>query len=180
MKGRVTFGSDPHRCDVLLESKRPRFYISFDSEQRPVIWDGSNNGLTVRYDGEAKDDFRHHFKWIFFPGYQTIRVKIPLRNKRELALNVHLPRHNETNRNDYKDNVERFMAGSRPPHEVAFNNLALGSLGTSFAPSESLTPSKRPLYLKGEELGSGAFGRVRRILDATTGLEYAGKEFFSR
>ncbi|KAK5241681.1 hypothetical protein LTR40_013097, partial [Exophiala xenobiotica] len=87
VKGRVTFGSDPDQCDVLLESSRPRFYISFDSEQRPAIWDNSNNGLTVSYDGEAKDDLRHHFKWIFFLGYQTIRVKIPLRNKRELAFN---------------------------------------------------------------------------------------------
>lgn len=54
VKGRVTFGSDPDQCDVLLESRRPRFYISFDSEQRPAIWDDSNTGLTVSYDGDCE------------------------------------------------------------------------------------------------------------------------------
>ncbi|KAK5202348.1 Protein kinase protein rad53, partial [Exophiala xenobiotica] len=67
VKGRITFGSDPDQCDVLLESTRPRFYVSFDSEQRPAIWDDSNNGLTVSYDGQGKNDLRNHFKWIFFP-----------------------------------------------------------------------------------------------------------------
>ncbi|KAK5259829.1 MAPK-activated protein kinase Srk1 [Exophiala xenobiotica] len=178
VKGRITFGSDPDQCDVLLESTRPRFYVSFDSEQRPAIWDDSNNGLTVSYDGQGKNDLRNHFKWIFFPEYETIRVKIPLRNKRELALKVHLPQHYETHPTEYENNVKRFMANSPPPHEAAFHNLGFHSLGTSFAPSESLSPTKRPVYLKREELGSGAYGRVRRILDATTGLQYAGKEFF--
>ncbi|KIW36762.1 hypothetical protein, variant 1 [Exophiala oligosperma] len=178
VKGRVIFGSDPDQCDVLLESTRPRFYINFDSEQRPAIWDHSNNGLTVSYDGEAKDDLRHHFKWIFFPGYETIRVKIPLRKGRELAFHVHLPQHYMTNREDYKRNAKRFMDGSPPQHEMDFYNLALRSPGDSFAPSESLSPSQRPIYLKREELGHGAYGRVRRVLNATTGLESAGKEFF--
>lgn len=70
------------------------------------------------------------------------------------------------------------MANSPSQHEVAFYNLGFRSLGTSFAPSESLSPTKRPVYLKREELGSGAFGRVKKVLNATTGLEYAGKEFF--
>ncbi|KAK5188666.1 Protein kinase protein rad53 [Exophiala xenobiotica] len=141
VKGRVTFGSDPDLCDVLIESTRPRFYISFDSEQRPAIWDDSNNGLIVSYDGQGKNDLRNHFKWIFFP---------------------------------------EFMAKAPPPHEVAFHNLILRSQGTSFAPSESLSPTRRPVYLKREELGEGAFERVRKVLDATTGDEYAGKEFFHK
>lgn len=70
------------------------------------------------------------------------------------------------------------MAGAPPPHEVAFHNLALRSPGTSFAPSESLSPSKRPIYLKSKVLGKGAFGQVRKLVDASTGHEYAGKEFF--
>ncbi|KAK5188662.1 hypothetical protein LTR92_011315 [Exophiala xenobiotica] len=145
-----------------------------------VRWFFSLSARALSYDGQAKDDLRNHFKLIFFPGYQTIRVKIPLRNKRELGFNVHLPQHYETKRKEYNDNVERFMAGSPPPHEVAFNNLILRSQGTSFAPSETLSPTRRPVYLKREELGKGAFGRVRKVLDATTGYEYAGKEFFHK
>ncbi|KAK5187864.1 hypothetical protein LTR92_011846, partial [Exophiala xenobiotica] len=72
------------------------------------------------------------------------------------------------------------MAGAPQPLEVAIDNLALRSQGTSFAPSESLSPTRRPVYLKHEELGKGAFGRVRKVLNATTGYEYAGKEFFHK
>ncbi|KAK5464522.1 hypothetical protein LTR55_011735 [Exophiala xenobiotica] len=184
VKDRVTFGSAPDLCDVLIESTRPRFYISFDSEQRPAIWDDSNNGLIVSYDGQGKNDLRNHFKWIFFPECETIRVKIPLRNKlrhkRELAFNVHLPQHYKTHATEYEDNVKGFMAKAPPPYEVAFHNLILRSQGTSFAPSETLSPTRRPVYLKREELGEGAFGRVRKVLDATTGDEYAGKEFFHK
>ncbi|KAJ9644805.1 Protein kinase protein rad53 [Knufia peltigerae] len=178
VKGCVTFGSDPDQCDVLLESRRPRFYISFDSKQRPAIWDDSNNGLTVIYDGEAEDDLRNHFKWIFFRGYHKIHVKIPLRNQRALGFDVYLPQHFKTKPKEFTDNTQDFMAGSLPPHEVASNDLALRSQGTSFALSESLSPSKRPVYLKREELGRGAFRQVIKVLDTTSDYEYAGKEFF--
>ncbi|KIW24853.1 uncharacterized protein PV07_10541 [Cladophialophora immunda] len=178
VKGRVTFGSDPELCDVLLDSRRPRFYITFDSKQRPVIWDDSNNGFTVSYDGQAKDERRNHFKWIFFTGYKTIRVTIPLRKERQLAFDVHLPPHYKTHREEYKNNVERFMADAPQDYDVAFDNLALRSEGPSFAPSESLSPTKRPIYLKGRELGKGIFGRVWKVQDASTGFEYAGKKFF--
>ena len=180
VKGRVIFGSDPERCDVLLESRRPSFYISFDSDQRPAIWDDSNNGLTVSYDGQAKDDLRSHFKWIFFEKFEKISVNIPLRKERELVFYVHLPPHHQTNRKHYEDQAKWFMANAPPPHEVAFHNLAIRSQGTSFAPSESLSPTRRPVYLKLEELGAGAFGRVRKVLDASTGYKYAEKEFFRK
>ncbi|KIW80840.1 hypothetical protein Z517_03863 [Fonsecaea pedrosoi CBS 271.37] len=148
-KGRITFTSDPEKCDILLDTRRPRFYITFDNEQRPVIQDDSNNGIKVSYDGEAKDKRRNHFKWILFPRFETIKVTIPLRKQRELAFDVHLPQHYDTHRNEYKDNVKTFMSHAPQDHDVAFLNLALRSENTSFAPSESLSPTNRPIYLKG-------------------------------
>ncbi|KAK5214658.1 hypothetical protein LTR72_012191, partial [Exophiala xenobiotica] len=110
VKGRLTFGSDPARSDVLLTSKRRQygisgvhFYITFDAKQRPVIQDMSLNGLTVSYDGQAKDERRKHFHWIFFTGYREIRVTLPLPHNQELAFNVHLPQHYRTHRNEYEN-----------------------------------------------------------------------------
>ncbi|KAK5332353.1 Protein kinase protein rad53, partial [Exophiala xenobiotica] len=187
VKGRLTFGSDPARSDVLLTSKRRQygisgvhFYITFDAKQRPVIQDMSLNGLTVSYDGQAKDERRKHFHWIFFTGYREIRVTLPLPHNQELAFNVHLPQHYRTHRNEYENKVKRFMADAPLDHEIAFDNLALRSQSTSFAPSESLSPTKRPVYLKREKLGEGAFGRVRKVVNASTGHEYAAKEFFHK
>lgn len=131
VKGRLTFGSDPARSDVLLTSKRRQhgisgvhFYITFDDKQRPVIQDMSLNGLTVSYDGQAKDERRKHFHWIFFTGYREIRVTLPLPHNQELAFNVHLPQHYRTHRNEYENKVKRFMADAPLDHEIAFDNLA--------------------------------------------------------
>lgn len=178
VKGRITFGSDPDQCDVLLIPRRPHFYFTFDNERRPVICDDSKSGLSVSYDGQAKDERRRNFKWIIFPEYKTIRVTIPLKHDRELAFNVHLPQYHETHSKEYKARAAMFLDDAPQEHELALQNLALRSQDTSFAPSESLSPTKRPIYLKREELGAGAFGRVRKLVDASTGSEYAGKEFF--
>lgn len=185
VKGRVSFGSDPARSDVLLTLKRGQygisgvhFCITFDDQQRPVIRDVSMNGLTVSYDGQAKGERRKHFQWILFPEYNEIGVTLPLQYNQELAINVHLPQHYRTHRKDYKNKVQGFMNGSSEDYEVAIDNLTLRSQNTSFAPSESLSPTKRPVYLRREELGHGAYGRVRKVVNATTGFEYAGKEFF--
>lgn len=72
------------------------------------------------------------------------------------------------------------MANSPPLEVIAFDNLVLRSQGTSLAPSESLSPTRRPIYLKQGELGKGTFGLVRKVINASTGHEYAGKEFFHK
>ncbi|KAK5188601.1 Protein kinase protein rad53, partial [Exophiala xenobiotica] len=171
------YGQDETRANELDYFHRIQLRFNQETKVKGRVTFGSDPDL---YDGQAKDDRRNHFKWIFFPEYQTIRVKIALRRGRELAFNVHLPQHYKTYSTEYEDNVKRFMANAPPPHEVDYHNLTLRSQGTSFAPSESLSPTRRPVYLKREELGKGAFGRVRKVLDATTGYEYAGKEFFHK
>jgi serine/threonine protein kinase len=183
VKGRVTFGSDPNRCDVLLASRRGQhytsglhFYVTFDDQQRPVIKDVSTNGLRVSYDGQAKYERRDHFQWIIFPKFETITVVL---RKQGLAFDIHLPKHYKTHPRKYKDNVKSFMTDAPQEHLVVFNNLALRSQDTSLAPSEILSPSKRPIYLEYTKLGHGAYGQVYKVVDASTGFEYAGKEFFS-
>jgi len=178
-EGRFTFGSDPDLCDVLLASKRGQhkisrrhFYITFDDQQRPVIIDNSTNGLTVSYDGQAENERRSHFHWIIFDNFKKITVTL---RKNGLAFDIHLPQHYKTHREEYKNKVNIFTADAPSEHLLAFDNLALRSQGTSFAPSESLSPSKRPIYLKRRELGRGAFGLVRKVIDASTGHQTRGK-----
>lgn len=70
------------------------------------------------------------------------------------------------------------MASAPQAHEVDFEDLVLRSKDTSLALSEILSPTKRPIYLEFAELGMGGFGRVYKAVNASTGLEYAGNEFF--
>ena len=187
LKGRVTFGSDPDRSDVLLTPKRRQhgisglhFYITFDNQNRPVVRDTSKKGLTVSYDGQAVDERRRHFQWIIFPGYKQVRITSPQEQHVRLAFDAHRPHYYETYPQDYEKNVKRFMVDAPQEHEVAFVDLALHSQSTSFAPSESLSPNKRPVYLEQNRLGKGAFGCVWKVVNASTGLEYAGKEYFHK
>lgn len=57
-------------------------------------------------------------------------------------------------------------------------NFGLRSHDTSIAPSESLSPHQRPIYIEDSAIGKGSFGRVCRVVDVSTGSKYAGKEFF--
>lgn len=82
-EGRVTFGSDPALCDVLLTLRRGQhgtsgrhFYITFDHNKRPMIVDNSTNGLTVSYDKQAKYERRKHFRWIIFEDFKKITVRL--------------------------------------------------------------------------------------------------------
>ncbi|OAG36035.1 hypothetical protein AYO21_09753 [Fonsecaea monophora] len=183
VKGRVTFGSDPELCDVLLTSRRGQyrvsgqhFCITFDAEKRPVIKDTSTNGLIVSYSRQAEHELRRHFQWIIFPDFDTITVKMWKKNG--LEFDVHLPRHHKTHVREYQENATRYTADAPPEHLVALNNLAFHSTETSLAASEDLPSDKRPLYLRLSILGTGAFGRVWRVVNASTGAEYAKKEFF--
>ena len=45
------------------------------------------------------------------------------------------------------------------------------------APSQSLTPGRRPVYIHEEPLGNGAFGQVDKVIDVSTGAIYAQKTF---
>lgn len=52
------------------------------------------------------------------------------------------------------------------------------SRNTSTAQSEAVTPRQGPIYLQQEPIGEGAFGRVYKLVDVSTGEPYAGKAFF--
>lgn len=49
---------------------------------------------------------------------------------------------------------------------------------TTVLPSQTFSPRQRPIYISERELGSGAFGRVDKAVDVSTGSKYALKKFF--
>lgn len=51
-----------------------------------------------------------------------------------------------------------------------FNMLGIYSQETTAAPTQPLSPGRRTIYVKSEELGRGEFGRVYRVNDVSTGL----------
>ena len=85
---RFSFGSDLHRCDIVLPHRIISglyFYITWDREKRrwPILYDVLRNGTSVSYNGKA-NYLRKHFRWIIFNDY-TIEVTIKkLRTKTEL------------------------------------------------------------------------------------------------
>lgn len=180
--GCVSFGTDPNVCDVLLAPHRGgynisyrHFCITFDHKRRPLLKDASTNGVIVSYDDQAKDERRSHFQWIIFDDFQNIHVEVQMKG---LAFNVHLPKHeDDTPKRIYEQNVDRFMADA-PSDIGTMGNMRLH--GPSVPSSAVLSSNQTPIYLERYELGRGAFGKVSKMVDVSTGDEYAGKEFFHK
>ncbi|MDI1488801.1 MAG: hypothetical protein OHK93_008077 [Ramalina farinacea] len=178
------FGTDKQKCDVLLGSRgargtsRVHFHITFDligGKRRLVLTDCSTHGTAVIYNGQAREEVRHHFTWILNLAKGEGEWKIVV-HVRRLKFKVELASH-ETYKAEYNENVEKFLNHSRtadPPLGV----LSINSYLTTVIPSQSLTPGQRPIYIHEEELGRGSFGRVDRVVNVSTGAIYAHKEFY--
>lgn len=178
--GRFTFGTDPSLCDVLLGRTRRQhhisgqhFHITFDAEKRVILQDVSTNGTTVSYDRQGEKQKRHNFTWILFDKFKKITVEL-----QNLAFDVHLVDHRLCE-DEYEAHIDNFTNTGRDALP-RLDLFAFRSHETSIAPSESLSPRQRPIYLTESELGRGSFGRVCKVVDVSTGWEYAGKEFFRR
>ena len=184
------FGTNHYDCDVLLGSRgrnnisNRHFCITFDEQRRVILKDSSTWGTTVSYGGQAGEETRHHFTWILSLDenrYKNIIVYVP--ESTGLAFRVELAIH-EIYKREYVENIDQFLEESRaalpksraalPPLDV----LSIYSDQTTAAPSEPLSPRQPPIYLRDRVLGSGAFGRVNKVIDVSTGSIYAGKEFY--
>ena len=176
------FGTDKQKCDVLLGPRGVRgtsgvhFYITFDiigGKRRLVLRDSSTHGTAVSYNGQAREEVRHHFTWILNleKGEGEWKIEVHVR-----GLEFELASH-ETYKAEYDKNVKKFLNHSRtadPPLGV----LSIDSYTTTVMPSQCLTPGQRPIYIHEEELGRGSFGRVDRVVNVSTGAIYAHKEFY--
>ncbi len=183
------FGTDQQKCDVLLGARGVRdtssvhFHITFDvirGEKRLVLRDSSTNGSAVSYDGQAEHEVRHHFTWIL----NLDKPKSQNGDEQEWKVQVHVRRlkfkfnlaSHRTCEAKYNEKVDEFLKLSQttgPP----LGGLSIESHITEVAPSQSRTPGQRPIYIRAGLLGEGSFGRVKRVIDVSTGAIYARKTF---
>ena len=179
----IAFGSHPEKCDIYLGPRGTggvsgvHFCITFDVEGNIYLNDSSTWGTVVSYSGQAKDQTRRHFSWrlnhVKTEGKWDIQVYVP--DSDGLGFKIDLATH-ERRKAEYMDNDGEFLAHSlnAPPPIYTLN---IESYEATAAPSQALSPTQRPIYLRDDKLGSGSFGSVYKIIDASTGLVYAGKYF---
>ena len=169
------FGSHPASCDVLLGRaggpvSRQHFCITFDDQERVVLRDTSSSQTTVSYNGQAADQRRNHFTWILFTGYD-----IKLQISKILQFRIELANHDSC-KDEYRKRVRSYLEASRNaigPLDL----LNIHSLQSTAAPTEPVSPRRRPIYILGRELGRGDFGTVYKATNVSTGDAYAAKIF---
>ena len=168
------FGSDPKTCDVLLGTwaagfTRQHFQIKFNERGDVILTDVSRGVTCVSYDGEDPPR-RNQFTWILFSECKKIEVTLnkakiedKSRGGNELVFKVEWPNNREFCPAQYEVRLHAYLEECRKA------TPSLSPLG--------MDPRKQPIYLTKEELGRGAFGTVHRVVDVSTGCEYAGKTF---
>ncbi|KAK4985842.1 hypothetical protein LTR50_005696 [Elasticomyces elasticus] len=179
------FGTDPRVCDVLLGRTRgggsisgKHFCITLDPQHRVVLRDFSRCGTAVSYDGQGKGQKRSCFTWIILQGFEEIEVQL---SGTKFTFQIVLADHKER-QSEYLAHVNGFLqkrmtledSGSVLP---PFGMLDIRSQNTTAASTASRSPTRGCIYILLQELGRGAFGRVYKAVDVSTGTMYAGKAF---
>ncbi|KAL9638791.1 MAG: hypothetical protein Q9204_001365 [Flavoplaca sp. TL-2023a] len=181
------FGSDPQKCDVLLgrwpSFSREHFRITFNARGDVVLEDTSRVKTCVEYEGE-KPSGRNHFTWIFFDGYDSIKVTLnkgedddERRRPNELVFKVKWPEKRRSCLAEYEAYRDAYLEARRNALP-ALSQLGVESQQTTALLTAQYSPRKQPIYLKRGELGRGSFGTVYKAVDVSTGYEYAAKKFY--
>jgi hypothetical protein len=167
-------------CDVFLASRHPadnreyvsrrHFSIAFDGSGRLVLRSFKTApSMSVSYDGHGTNERRHGFQWILFDWAREIVVQPTALIK----FHLHLGRNWAQHLSQYLSETDQHRASWIP----SIYGLNLHSQPTTEGPSETLTPTQRPVYRTLSELGRGSFATVYAVVDVSTGLEHAQKIF---
>lgn len=170
------FGSDPRICDVLLGGKADgfsgrHFCIAFNERGDVILRYMSSRAASVSYSGEDAP-VRSYFTWILFETYKNIIVMVA---KDNLKFKVVWPDH-EKCMEMYEAHRNRYLAEARNAMPQ-FDQLDVPSQQITAQVTQQHSPRQQPIYLLEKELGSGASGTVYKIVDVSTGYQYAAKEF---
>ena len=179
------FGSNRNVCDIYCgennESKdynigRQTFSITINNQGNVVLRHlGDKNWTEVQYHTQ-KAGRRGEFVWIMFSDCKDIFVTTAHNLKFQVVV---------VNSNAqtalYKTLCAYFLAEvkeSTPSIPLLSKDSGTTTADTSLVS----TPKNSPFYyiLKHRRLGKGAFGKVYVVVDASTGVEYAGKKFFGK
>lgn len=194
------FGSNPKTCDVLLG--RPKdgisgshFRITFNDKHQLVLIDQSTHGTAVSYGGQAWDEKRKNppdrtqnrirnasndFMWILFPEIENKRViighkidELPNAPTIEFSVEVVDP---EACDDQYRMLSDAYLDEMRTAIPFGLNmDSHLTTAGQTALHSPTQRPKQRPIWINRDCIGSGQFGTVCRVVNVSTGVEYAAK-----
>ena len=174
------FGTDPQSCDVLLGHRgTPRisgrhFRISIREDLRVFLYDESNYGTTVGFEGQNEDFMRRRDQWIlsFEPGSPEYWDKVIVTVGRidGFQFRIEFPNQRAC-RPEYLKKLRAFA-------EECKTELPFGALGLmSKTPSQPGTFCPRPHYIKRKLIGRGVFGEVHEVTSSRDGTTWARKTF---
>ena len=181
----ITFGTNPEQCDVLLEGKEideHHFSLLFDENSQLILKDSSIAGTTVSFSGQAKERVQRDFSWVLSLGRNggrwdaesPLKVEVHVPKGEMPAFKVEFPDHSScVPRFEKKvDNFMRELNYSRAQANAILN------IDSAQITSDARRPSLQSgLYIYRVIVGSGSYGDVYKVLDATTGIAYAHKTF---
>lgn len=176
------FGSDPKACDILLGAwggfSRQHFRITLNARGEVILEDTSRTVTCVSYDGE-EPPVRNQFTWIIFDRYKNIKVtlnKAKDKNKNELVFKVEWPENREFCRTEYEAHRDAYLEERRNALP-SLSQLGVESQQSTAVLTAQHSPRQKPIYLPERELGRGSFGTVYKVVNVSTGDEYAAKTF---
>lgn len=175
------FGKDKQSCDIYcgewskaFNISRQAFSITINKEGQVALkYFPHKSKISVQY-GDQEPGSRTASKWILFPDCEEgIVIKVA----KQLEFRAIVPndgRFDEDYRKacvEYVTNVESAV--------TSIPILTLHSATLTMDASQMPTSKTKPFYYRrpAKELGSSSRGKVYLVYDASTGEEFAGKEF---
>lgn len=185
----VYLGTDPRTCHILLGYRGTagisarQCAITIDSELCLWLRDSSTYGTAVECDQQNRAEVRRKYEWILAqaPGTKRLFDDITV-HVGALSFGVEFPNH-EFPDAEYLENLEKIAALVNVAGQPEEASLIMGSLGlrsntTTAAPSGMTTPRDQHIYYDRGIIGKGAFGEVRKVVEAHSGRLLAAKKFF--
>lgn len=177
------FGRDRSTCDVYCgECDTARKYniggqtfsLTISKQGNVLLKHVNNQNQTEVQYRFQKAGTRREFIWIMFPDCEEIVVTSA--NHLQFKVIVTKP---DAQTKLYKQLQALFLKDAeKSTQSIPSLNADSGTITAKI--SLVSRPKMRPFYYRreGKELGRGAFGKVEVVVDASTGVEYAGKTFF--
>lgn len=179
-------GSDRTKSDIIIGSRKDgissrHFVINFDERGRIVMRDISKKGSYVSYNRQPYNH-RAPFIWMLPPGY---KVAVSIKERR-IEFSIDVPTHTG-HLEQYGAHLTRYLdLSSRAV--PSFANLLIASsasTATTITPQSAVLDSQTtnsqatntgPVYVLDVKIGSGQFGQVFKVFNASTWQVYAAKD----
>ena len=161
-------GSSDKVCDALLGDpgksiSEQMLVFTFNERHELIMINTSETPTWVKYN-DQKGAKRGRFIWTFPHGQKAIRVKVA----NALEFDIVLPKFGSY-KNHFHRNCESFL------EPAASGNLLLNVFEVNN--SAVTSAPKKSFYLRGENLGSGSYGDVSKVLRMPDGKVFAAKIF---